>query len=185
MTSKQGVEFLNCRKVLASRRKELTKLGKGNKPNATRALTEDEVSYLYSVGYFGTTHPKSLLRTMWWVITKHFGHRGRDEARDMKFSGEYLEWDIERGTKTRTGEKPHGHQRQFDPKIFDKTAITIFKEVVSRRPLPTLMEKSPYYLAIKQNCKLSEQIWYLDRPLGKYSIGQFLADANKLLLLSL
>ena len=35
---KEGVSFAKSRKVLSSRRKELTKLGKGNKPNAARAI---------------------------------------------------------------------------------------------------------------------------------------------------
>ena len=57
---KTGIDFLNSRKVLSSRRKELTKLGKGNKPNATRPLTDAEVNSLYECGYFGTLNPVSL-----------------------------------------------------------------------------------------------------------------------------
>ena len=42
---KNDKEFERSRKVLASRRKQLTSQGLGNKPNATRALTEEEVDY--------------------------------------------------------------------------------------------------------------------------------------------
>ena len=66
-------------------------------------------------------------RTVWWTITKRFGHRARDEARQMMFGdlkiekelnngAEYLVWLTERSTKTRTGERAMAHQRLFNPK---------------------------------------------------------------------
>ena len=50
-------EFERSRLVLASRRKQLTQLGKGNKPNATRPLTDEEVDKMYDMEYFGTKSP--------------------------------------------------------------------------------------------------------------------------------
>ena len=158
---KNDINFVNSRRVLSSRRKELTKLGKGNRPNATRALTEHEVNHLYDVGYFGITKPKSLQRTIWWIITKSFGHRARDEARQLKFGDiklqkefngdrEYLVWDTERSTKTRNGETPRGHQRSFEPKAFEikdspRCPVFIYKEFLSRRPITMLREDSPFF----------------------------------------
>ena len=118
------MDFCRSRKVLTARRKQLTKLGKGNKPNATRALTEKEVDLLYSSKYFGSSTPVSLQRTIWWIITTNFGHRARNEARQLLFGDikikvsegtEYLEWDTERATKTRDGSVPMGHKRAFNP----------------------------------------------------------------------
>ena len=83
--------------MLSARRKELTKLGKGNKPNATRPLTSFEVDHLYEVGYFGTLISVSLQRTMWWITAKHFGHRARDEARQLLFGDIKLDRDVETG----------------------------------------------------------------------------------------
>ena len=67
---------------------------------------------LYSKGQFGLTNPESLQRTLWWHMTLLFGHRGRDESRQLKWGDvqlksdstgqEYLEFN-ERGTKTRDG----------------------------------------------------------------------------------
>ena len=54
---KFGENFQKSRSLLASRRKELTKLVKGNKSNATRPLTNEEIDHLYSIGYFGTDTP--------------------------------------------------------------------------------------------------------------------------------
>ena len=56
--------------ILSGRRKELTKLGKGNK--STHPLNEKEVNFLYDHGYFGTASPISLQRAVWWIITKTF-----------------------------------------------------------------------------------------------------------------
>ena len=70
----------------------------------------------------------SLQRTVWWQLTKQFGYRARDESRQLRFGDvkvevdicgtECLTWITERSTKTRTGEKPMGHKRKFDPKAF-------------------------------------------------------------------
>ena len=64
-----GDAFIKSRKVLASRRKQLTKMGKGNKTNASRPLSEEEVNHLYTSGYFGTKNPVSLQCAVWWKIT--------------------------------------------------------------------------------------------------------------------
>ena len=119
---REGLAFSKSRKVLSSRRKELTKLGKGNKPNAARAISTEEVDLLFESEYFGIKNAVSLQRTVWWYITQHFGHRARDEGRQMQFgdvklekdfsSGcEYVVWITERSTKTRNGERPLGAQK--------------------------------------------------------------------------
>ena len=52
--------FQKTRKVLLSKQKELKKKGKGNKPNASIALTSDEVNTLYEKGLLGTRNPEAL-----------------------------------------------------------------------------------------------------------------------------
>ena len=123
---KTDKEFERSRKVLASRRKQLTLQGLGNKPNTTRPLTDVEVDYLFETNYFGNTSPISLQRAVWWKITTNFGYRGRDESRklcygDIKLCSvadgtEFLEWDVERGSKPRSGEMSGAHQRSFNPR---------------------------------------------------------------------
>jgi len=46
--------FEKPRKVLLSKQKELKKKGKGNRPNASIALTSDELNTLYEKGLVGT-----------------------------------------------------------------------------------------------------------------------------------
>lgn len=123
------MEFERSRKVLAARRKQLTQLGLGNKPNATRPLEDSEVEKLKEIGYFRWENSEQLQRLMWWCITTQFGYRARDESRKLCFGDivlcrdsdgqRYLEWDTERGSKTRTGEKMSSHQRAFNPKAYE------------------------------------------------------------------
>ena len=69
-------EFETSRKVLAAKRKSLVqKAGKGNRPNATRSLTDDDEDKLFK--------SEVLQRTMWWFLSLHFGFRARDESRKL------------------------------------------------------------------------------------------------------
>ena len=116
---REGVSFAKCRKVVSSCRKELMKLGKGNKPNAARATSTREVDLLFQCEYCGMKTPVSLQQAVWWYITQHFGHFARDKGRQMQFADlkiekdftsgcEYLVLLTERSTKTRNGERPLG-----------------------------------------------------------------------------
>lgn len=119
-------EFEQARKALQSKQKDLKQKGKGNKPNASVALTEEEIKLLYDKGLLGTSTPEALLNTVWFNNTIHFGLRGCKEHRDMCWSDvqlrqttngeEFLEYS-ERQTKTRTGENPRD-VRQIKPKMF-------------------------------------------------------------------
>ena len=193
---REDKEFIKSHKVLASRRKQLTKLGKGNKENAARALTFEEVDHLFKEHYFGTRHPVALQRTVWWILTQHFGHRARDEGRQLKFGDikiekefgseeKYLVWKTERSTKTRTGERPMGHKRAFNPKAFatgdEKCPVMIFEEFVTHRPKTSCKDESPLFLQVRHNIECDVvNIWYFDKPLGKNSIGNFMKDARSL-----
>lgn len=192
---KADVAFTKSREVLSAKRKQLTKLGKGNKPNACRPLAEEEVEYLFKMKYFGAHSPIALARTLWFVTSTCFGHRARDEARQLKFGDisiqidfktgeEYLEWHTERSTKTRDGAKPTGHQRKYNPPAFvtetERCPVKLFKEFKHRRPVCDA--DSPLYLTIRSNIDYeTEKIWYFPRPMGKNTIAEFLSKARGLL----
>ena len=193
---KTDPSFVQSRKVLSARRKQLTQKGLGNKPLATRPLTDDEVQKLFSTGYFGIENPLSLQRAMWWKITVNFGYRARDEARKLKFRDlklstdenglKYLEWDKERGTKTRTGEKHNSHQRAFNPKAVETPdeycPIRIYEEFIKRRPEESKTTDSPFFLAMVPDKNIrNDKPWYFNRPLGKNMIGDFLKKSNAIL----
>ena len=100
-------EFSKSREVLAAKRKNLVRQGKGNRPYATRELTEAEEDALFEInGQFGVQDPKSLQRALWWFLSLHFGWRARDEscklcwgdvglANDPETDSEYLVWKSE------------------------------------------------------------------------------------------
>ena len=183
--------FERSRKTLAAKRKSLLKASKGNKPQATRALSNEEEDSLFEAGQFGDHSPDVLQRTIWWFLSMHFGFRARDESRklrrgdisietDPKDGNEMLVWLAERGTKTRTG-KEHGHQRAFQPKIFatsgQRCLVQFYKTFTSHRPKKMNVPEAPFYLAVKHNRKPGDPVWYMKAPLGKNEIGKFLPKA--------
>ena len=189
----KDLEFEKSRQVLAAKRKNLVKQGKGCKPQATRALTDEEENTLFLTGQFGDSTPTALQRTMWWFLSLHFGFRARDESRKLRWGDvelqndpednrEMLVWLAERGTKTRSGQE-QGHRRAFQPKLYatnaDRCPVEFYKKFRSHRPVEMKKPDSPFYLAVKHNCRASDQIWYKKSPLGKNEIGNFLSTAAK------
>ena len=69
----KDAEFEQACKALQSKQKDLNQKGKGNKPNASVALTEEEIKLLYDKGLLGTSAPEALLNTVWFNNTIHFG----------------------------------------------------------------------------------------------------------------
>ena len=180
--------------MLSTKRKKLTKLGLGNKPNATRSLEAIEVDKLYDMEFFGSISPHVLQCTVWWNLTNYFGFRARDESRklcfgDIKSSEEngrkFLEWDKERGTKTRTGENSYSHQRAFNPRAYEtkgpRCPVLLFEKFLSHRPEDSKNCNSPFYLATIPESKITNNIWFYNRPLGKNSLGKFMFEAKDIL----
>lgn len=107
-----SIHFEKSRAALASKQKQLKKRGKGNKPKAAQALTDEERNTLYTSRQLGTHSPMALINTIWLNLTIHFGLRGVDEHRKLSWGDlvmgtdhtgqSYIEFN-ERETKTRTG----------------------------------------------------------------------------------
>ena len=68
--------FEKLRKTLQSKQKQLKKQGRGNKPNASVALTEDEIKLLFDKGLLSVSSPEAILNTLWLNNSLHFGLRG-------------------------------------------------------------------------------------------------------------
>jgi hypothetical protein len=106
------IQFEKSRSALASKQKQLKKKGKGNKPKAAQALTDEERNTLYISRQLGTHSPMALINTLWLNMTIHFGLRGVDEHRKLEWgditmgtdhTGQNFIQFNERETKTRTG----------------------------------------------------------------------------------
>ena len=84
-------EFLNSRKVLDGKTRKLREQRKGKRPN--RSKEEEEV--LWQNGQLGRDTPQALLNTMWWLLTWHFGLRGRQEHHQTKVEDFTLQHDYD------------------------------------------------------------------------------------------
>ena len=183
--------FSRSRSVLAAKRKSLVKEGRGNKPNASRELTDEEEAKLLETGEFGNHNPLALQRTLLWFLSMQFGFRTRDESRklcwgdivldvDAVTGREVLVWTVERASKTRQGLKG-GRQRQFCPKAFatgtNRCPVLYYKFFKARRPQKANSPESPLYLAVNHQTWRQSQVWCKSSPVGKNEIGKFMSTA--------
>ena len=94
--------MVNSRKILEGKARFLREQGYGKRPRASKALTTEDEELLLSKGLLGSQSPKSLIATMWFVLTQHFGLRGYQEPQDM-YVEDFLYNKEENPTKTRQG----------------------------------------------------------------------------------
>ena len=185
-------QFSLSRGALSSRKRQLLRdFGKGNRPQAARHLTDAEEDLMFERGEFGDQDPEVPQRTVWWLLSLHFGFRARDERRKLKWGdvklqinaetgNEELVWTAERGSKCRNGEGPG---RPFCPiaqaSNNARCPVFFYKAFRSHRPTEMNDQESLFYLAINHKRKPSDTVWYMNAPLGKNSIGKFLKMAAK------
>ena len=99
----------------SSKQRDLKRKGKGNKPNASAALSEEDIHVPYEKDLLGRYTAEALLSMVWFNNTIHFGLRGCKGHREMCWGDvklrqtstgqEYLEFN-KRETKTRSGNDP-------------------------------------------------------------------------------
>jgi len=103
---------MNSRKVLEGKARKLREQGKGKRPNRCKSLTKEEEEIPWEHGQLGGRSPRSLISTMWWLMTQYFDLRGRQEHHQVKVEDFLLERDddgnefltfAEGLTKTRQG----------------------------------------------------------------------------------
>ena len=71
--------FKGSRDVLEVKAPLLHERGFGKKNKKTNSLTRQEEDILWECGQLGDKTPKSIIATLWWKLTQHFGLRGRQE----------------------------------------------------------------------------------------------------------
>ncbi|CAG2216382.1 unnamed protein product [Mytilus edulis] len=161
-------------------RKEV-KLGLGNHPNAAEALESEDEEELYRSGGFGTDDPDSLLSTIWYMNTIHFGLRGSHEHRQLKWGDLKLETDRnenqcltynERLTKTRDGSNTK-NTRAYAPKSWSNPKMR--GNYRSNRPTETCQPDSPFYLGVNRSDNAKH--WYKNQPLGEKSLKNLMKQA--------
>ena len=146
------IQFSKAREALASKRNQLRRSCKGQKPNKALGLTTTQIQQLWDANQLGDHFPKSLLRTVWFLDTIHFGWRARDENRRAKLGGfqikkedgpdgkEYIEWVTEREAKLTLASRNLfliGHSSQTCTQLEDRAVQFLF----SRRTCPDGVQK--------------------------------------------
>jgi len=166
---------MNSRKVLKGKARKLREQGKGKRPNQSKTLTKEKEDILWEHGQIGGKSLRSLINTMGWLITQHFGLRGRQEHHQMKVEDFLLERDddgnefltfAEGLTKTRQGGlnvKP----RLVKPKMFstgdeERCPIKVFKLYLAKRP--TEIKTSGHFTFLVIDKPVSNA-WYKKTPL--------------------
>ena len=176
-------EFEQVRQALEARSKVLKKDGKGNKPNAAEAITDEEIATLYEKNLLGISNAEALLNTLWFMNCIQFGLRGCDEHRQMKWGDvqlltdvngkEYLEYS-ERQTKTRTGAEPR-NIRAVKPKAFsithgspERNPVFVYKVYSEKRPSTMQDSDAPFYLGINhtKSPSSSNKLWFKSSAMG-------------------
>ena len=183
----KDIVFKGSRDVLEGRGRYLREeLHMGQKPNRAEGLNIQEEEELWTSGLLGTQNPKALTNTIWFLLTQHFGLRGRQEHHWMKVE-DFVERADEKGnrfitfaegsTKTRQAGL-RKKERLVVPKMFEtgnplRCPVMIFLLYLSKRPVE-LRKKGPIYLGIIKNPK--SEIWYKSSNMGKNTINNLMKN---------
>lgn len=133
---------------------------------------------MWQKGALGETNGEILQNTLWFLLSKHLGFRGCQEARQLcvgdleKKEGQdgkiFYEW-TEKITKTRQGITGC---RPFNPKLFpnenepSKCPVRLLEKFLLHRPEIMNTPESPFFLQINCNKTTKDHVWYKCQPLG-------------------
>ena len=79
----KDVQFEQSWKALQSKQRDQKRKGKGNKPIASAALSEEDIQVLYEKDLLGSFTAEALLNTVWFNNKIHLGLQGCKEHRDF------------------------------------------------------------------------------------------------------
>ena len=187
-------EFKTTMATLKAKQMDLKAKGFGNKPMTSDGLTDEEIEKLYASKCLGIESPQAVINTLWLNLTIHFGLRGGKEQRELCWGDvklkqtpdgkEYLEYSVERQTKTRTGSDPRD-TRKIKPRMYsapdlpaERDPVRVYKFYASKRPESMQTDDSPFYLAVNniQPSSLSVKPWYKVQPIGVNKLNSLLKD---------
>jgi len=116
-------EYHSSKQVLEGKAKLQRRASQSKRPSKARNLKKEE-EVLWKEGKFGSATPEALVNTMWWILTRHFGLRGRQEHHEMK-----LKWMTSSFAKTIMAGRPKP----------DKESCTQSSEIFCHECLRTLL----------------------------------------------
>ena len=183
-----SAEFADTREALRLKQRHLKSQGKGDKPFKADPLNDSDINKLYETCQLGIYTPTSLINTLWYLNTLHFGIRGGSEEHrqicwgdiqlkhDYATKQDYLEYH-ERRTKTRTGDDLE-NMRVCPPRMYavpedrDRCPVATYMFYQSKRPDDFCRQDDPFYLAVVTDNKQPavNARWFLRGPIGKNKI---------------
>lgn len=149
-------DFELSRKVLNGKAIDLQISGMGKRPRKSDPITEEEEEILWQT-VLGKENPTSLNYTLFFLISQHFGTRGRQEHHQIRIedfkaihdpvTGEItsIEW-VEGPTKTRQGGL-NKRPRMVTQKLYrtggQRCPVAAYELLISKRPT----DHGPLYLS--------------------------------------
>ena len=184
-------EFHEVQDILKKKQKQLKSIGKENQPNAADLLSDEDIDTFYSRKVLGIHSPRALLNTLWINNCTFFGMRPGKEQRDLSWGdlqlktdsegNRFIEFNIERQTKTGTGENPR-NIREKKPKMYedksnaDRCPVNTYLAYKEHRPTSMMTNESPFYLAVNNENPKPGQMWFKCSPLGVNSLRSMLKN---------
>ena len=196
----ENIEETEVQRIVQDSSSEINKFIDDNKARATKRKTNTDLRQWYrfceSIGErrkMEDIPPEELNVILCHYLMKVancslFGWRGQDEHSKLKFGDvslkreatgerlEFLEWSVEKGSKTRTGESTA--VRQFNPKIYatnDKRCLVKhFKAYLQHRPVEMCTDDAPFYLACIINPK--SNVWYKRQAMAPSTLGSIMKN---------
>ena len=182
-------DFATCRSVLEGKARFLRENCKGNRPNRAHSLTKDEEQVLWDCGQLGLTTPRSLLNTVWWLLTQHLGLRGRENHHSLKME-HFIFKKCDRGTEyvrladgiiSKTFQSGLRETHRLEkPFMFENPntvcPVKLFKYYISKRPAE-LRLTGPLYLAVID--KPASDIWFKKSSVGVNTLDNIMKNMIK------
>ena len=173
-----------ARRCLETKNKQLKKDGKGNRPNAPEALSDDEINILYEENLLGISNGEVLINTLWLFNSLHFGLRGCGEHRQKCWGDVQLMKDedgTERQTKIRNGADPR-YVRSIKPKAFatpdlprERDPVVVFKIYSGKRPESMNKSHAPFCLGVNHITKKnSDKNWFKASAVGVHKLNSLM-----------
>ncbi|XP_029643456.1 uncharacterized protein LOC115217879 [Octopus sinensis] len=183
--------FVKLHDVLKTKQKLLKSEGMGNLPRRAESLSDDDINKLWECDQLFPNTPESILNTLWWNNTVHFGIRSVKPHNGMRWGDVSLHVDNEgkeflqfreRQSKTYQGDNLD-HARNIYPKAWatndERCPVNLYKRFADLRPSDYSSPDSPFYLAT--NCKDASHShpWFKRQPVGVNKLGTIMKRMAK------
>ena len=178
-------KFNESNVILEGKARALRDIGIGYRPNRSRPLTQQEEETLWNCGQLGISTPMAIINTLWFLLTQHFGLRGRQEHHTMNIEDftimlddnghQYVTFSEKRTKTGNAGLNPEN--RKHSLKMFAtgtaRCPVKILNVCKSKRP-SHLREGRPFYL--QPLVRLQCDIWFSVTRMGENTIGELMKE---------